>query len=279
MDYVLLAIAGAVAGVLGGLLGIGGSSVMLPAMVLILGARRGGREQIHQYQAAAMIVNFLLILPSVLAHWKNRAIWKRVWLGLVTGALVGIVAGVQISYLFDTPKLRMGLRWLVGGFFLYVAGHNAHRLIRGRRSEGLPKARAEVLPLWRSVAVGGPMGFIAGLLGIGGGSLAVPGQQIALRMPLRNAIATSAATIGCIAWLGATLKNAQLGANGSVVESLRLTACLAPTAMIGSYVGGHLTHKLPLRAVRIAFIGLMIFAAWKMMEELFLLALSGLGLM
>ena len=108
------------------------------------------------------------------------------------------------------------------------------------------------------------MGLLAGLMGIGGGSLAVPAQQIILRMPLRNAIATSAATIATVSWLGAILKNAQLGANGSVARSLVLAACLAPTAMVGGYIGGHLTHSAPLRLIRAIFAASMVLSALKM---------------
>jgi hypothetical protein len=263
MDYALLVIVGVLAGLLGGLLGIGGSSIMLPAMVLIFGTYRGGVDQIHQYQAAAMIVNFVLIWPSVAAHLRNRAVWWRVWVWMAPAALVAVVAGVLVSYLFRGNQATY-LRWGVGAFFVYVAIDNVRRLIRGRKGEGLDRAAVEGKPAWRKLAVGAPMGFLAGLLGIGGGSLAVPGQQLLLKAPLRNAIANSAATIASIAWLGAIVKNARLGEAGTVGRSLILAGCLAPTAMIGSYFGGHLTHKLPLGYVRIAFIGLMLFSAAKM---------------
>jgi len=36
--------------------------------------------------------------------------------------------------------------------------------------------------------------------------------------------------------------------------------------MIGSYFGGHLTHKLPLKVVRGVFVALMIVAAVKMLQ-------------
>ncbi len=264
MEYVWLTATGVVAGVLGGLLGIGGSSIMLPAMVLILGAVNAeGVEQIHQYQAAAMIVNFLLIVPSVLAHARKRAIWKGVWAYLAAAALVGVIVGVQISWLFAGAAAKY-LRWGVGLFFLYVVGHNLHRLFHPPPADGLPREKVEAAPAWRKLTVGFPMGLVAGLLGIGGGSLAVPFQQIALKMPLRNAIATSAATIASVSWLGAIIKNAQLGPNGTAARSLILAACLAPTAMVGSYVGGHLTHSLPLRVVRACFIAILLLAAAKM---------------
>lgn len=265
MEYILLAIAGLLAGLLGGLLGLGGSSILLPAMVLILGSvDAAGHEQIHQYMAAAMIVNFLLIWPSVFAHLRNKAVWASVWIYLSVAALVGIIIGVQASYLFKGDA-AMYLRWSVGGFFVYVALHNLYRLTHKRKLDGLSRNEAENQPAWRKILVGLPMGIVAGLLGIGGGSLAVPGQQIVLKMPLRNSIATSAATIATISWLGAILKNAQISQHGgTIAESFRLTLWLAPTAMIGSWIGGHLTHTLPLRVVRIVFLVLLVAAAWKM---------------
>ncbi len=261
LPYILLAATGVVAGVLGGLLGIGGSSVMLPAMVWILGETDArGVRQINQYQAAAMIVNFLLILPAVVAHARNRAIWPRLWAYMAAGAGVGILIGVQVSYAIE----RKYLQWTVGAFFLYVVVHNVDRLVRGQRKEGRSREQVESAPAWAKLAIGLPMGVAAGLLGIGGGSLAVPAQQIGLKVPLRNAIATSAATIAAVSWIGAISKNLQLGQEGTIARSLLLAGCLAPTAMIGSYVGGHLTHALPLRVVRGAFIALMLLAAAKM---------------
>ncbi len=267
MEYVLLAVVGLVAGVLGGLLGIGGSSVMLPAMIWILGRyNEQGTNQIHQYMAAAMIVNFLLIIPSVLPHVRNRAVWAGVWRWMAPAAVVGILLGVQLSYRFRTESTKTYLGWGVGVFFVYVIVNNVRRLFAERHGEGLSRAQVEGQPAWRKLLIGLPMGILAGMLGIGGGSLAVPAQQIALKMPLRNAIATSAATIMTISWVGAIAKNAQIEAQGQGTggRSLLLAACLAPLAMIGSYFGGHLTHKLPLRAVRMAFIGIMVLAALKM---------------
>jgi len=267
LAYGLLVVTGLLAGVLGGLLGIGGSVVMIPAMTIIFSAVAERSESIHQYQAAAMIVNFLLIGPSVLRHARAKAIYFGVWRWLAPAALIGIVAGVAVSRMdIFTGSHEAYMRATFGVFLLYVAGYNVWKLF-AKRSEGIDRRAAEKLAWWKKSGVGLPMGFSAGLLGIGGGALAVPAQQLILRMPLRNAIATSATTILTIAWLGAIVKNASLGSDGTVLRSVELAAFLAPTAMIGSYIGGHLTHALPLRIVRIAFIGLMIAASWKMLDK------------
>jgi uncharacterized membrane protein YfcA len=155
------------------------------------------------------------------------------------------------------------MSYLMGAFFASVGVYNLYRMLRPPRKEGVSREVAEGFPAWRKTAVGLPMGLLAGLLGVGGGVLAVPGQQLALRMPLRSAIGTSAATILCISWLGAILKNARLGENGDWHTSLLLAAMLTPTAIIGSFIGGHLTHRLPLKLVRGAFVAFLVASAYK----------------
>ncbi len=63
-EVAILSAVGLLAGVLGGMLGVGGSVIMIPAMFWVLGdVNAHGTRMIHQYQAAAMIVNFLLAGP------------------------------------------------------------------------------------------------------------------------------------------------------------------------------------------------------------------------
>ena len=49
-------------------------------------------------------------------------------------------------------------------------------------------------------------------------------------------------------------------------ESLLLAVGLAPTAMVGALIGAGLTHKLPVRWVRLAFILLMVWATVHMLD-------------
>ena len=117
----------------------------------------------------------------------------------------------------------------------------------------------------RMTLVGSMMGTSAGLLGIGGGGLAVPMQQMLLKLPLRNCIANSSAIICVSAAIGAIYKNATLGQHGADWhQSVTIALMLSATAVIGGRLGASLTHKLPLRAVRVVFILLMNSAVWKM---------------
>ena len=119
------------------------------------------------------------------------------------------------------------------------------------------------LAVWKIFIVGFPMGLTAGLLGIGGGAVCVPTQQVLLRIPLRRAIANSSATILCVASLGATYKNLTLPEHGiAVTTSLWLALTLVPTAILGGYCGGKLTHVIPRKLLRIVFIFFMASVAY-----------------
>ena len=50
-----------------------------------------------------------------------------------------------------------------------------------------------------------------------------------------------------------------------VQDSLWLAACLIPTAMIGAVIGADLTHRVPSRSVRMAFLVLMCWAGVQML--------------
>ncbi len=260
MHELLQALIGLLAGVVGGMLGIGGSIIIIPALILYLQQTGGGyrgNDQ-HLLQAAAMICNVFIAAPSVLAHWRAKAILPRIVVWLIPSALAGSLLGVRVSNSSAFARENGGyLAMLFAGFLVYVAIFNMWRMVRGGPADRAQEDAGEV-SAWRVVGVGVPMGFMAGLLGIGGGVLAVPAQQIFLRLPLRNSIANSAMTIVFSALIGAVYKNVTLPSHDiSMLRSLTLAAMLVPTAMIGSYAGGRLTHVLPRRVLQLVFIVFM----------------------
>ena len=283
----LLAIAGLglAAGALGGMLGVGGSVVMIPGLVFILG-RPTGTEQ-HLYQAAAMIANVAVSVPAALRHKKAGAMTPAALRWMLPAALVCVVLGVWISNLpvFSGQDGGTWLGRLLAVFLVYVIVVNVQKL--RQPSPGKMPAPSEAARSGsggddlsgatpgRGLGVGAIMGTIAGLLGIGGGAVAVPLQQTLMKLPLRRCIANSSAVICVSAAIGAIYKNATLSqlAMGDTfisiepytwIDGLTLGLILAPTAWVGGRLGASLTHRLPLGTIRLAFIGLMVVAAWKM---------------
>lgn len=248
---------GLVAGASGGLLGIGGSTVMIPGMVLLFGA-----SQQHLYQAAAMIVNFFVVAPAMLRHWQAQATLRAVTRWTVPSAVAGAVAGVYLSELSAFKGPGQGYLQIAFSLFLvYAIAYNLMRLQSKQRLPRMNDAQAAQIPKWKIVAgVGLPAGLAGGLLGVGGGLIAVPTQQVFLRVPLTNAIANSASTILWSSVVGAVVKNMHLSDHGfRLSQSLIMSACLIPSAMLGSWFTSEKVHQWPVRVIRAAFVLLMVY--------------------
>ncbi len=261
LDILALLLIGLLAGGAGGLLGVGGSIVMIPAMTEVLGPDQ------HLYQAAAMIVNFFVVVPAVVQHRRARAIELSTVRRLMPMALVAVLLGVGVSELsFFSGEGEARLRGLFGVFLLLMAGYDLYRLFR---REGSTIDRGSIggggLSWARAAAVAVPTGLVAGLLGVGGGLLAVPLQRRILRIPIRTAIANSATIIIATSLFGAAAKNyAFVTGHGHTLQSFLLAAVLTPTAIVGALFGSRLTHRLPLKWVKALFFALLIIAGLRL---------------
>ncbi|MDX1565696.1 MAG: sulfite exporter TauE/SafE family protein, partial [Phycisphaeraceae bacterium] len=223
--------------------------------------------------AAAMIVNVCVAIPATYRHHQHKAINFRVLRQMIPAAMAMILIGVWVSNLpifradasgHDGPVL---LGRLLALFMVYVIVQNLRRLKQHDPTRPAPPAPPQRITAPRTSATGATTGLIAGLLGIGGGAVAVPLQQVLMRLDLRNCIANSAALICLTAGFGAVYKNLTLAQHGlAVSDSLAIAAGLAPSAILGGFLGGRLTHTVPKRALRIAFIGLMVAAAIKLAQ-------------
>ncbi|MCG8405214.1 MAG: sulfite exporter TauE/SafE family protein [Phycisphaerales bacterium] len=261
-DYIILLPLGLMAGASGGLLGIGGSVVMIPAMVILFGPDRQ-----HLYQATAMIVNFFVVAPAVMRHIMLRATLRPVTRWMIPGAIVGAVAGVCLSELPIFVGPGQGYLQIAFAVFLgYVVLQNMWRLRTSAKLPYLSEADSAKLskPLILTI-VGLPTGMLGGLLGVGGGLYAVPAQQVCLRIPLPNAIANSSATILWSSVVGAVLKNASLSSHGhSWSQAILMSICLIPTAMIGSWYSAAKVHQWPVKVIHVAFVLLLLYGGTRL---------------
>lgn len=264
-DEIFLIVLGLIAGFCGGLLGIGGSLVMIPALVL-----RFGPERQHLYQATAMIVNFFVVAPAVWRHARAGALVPTYLNWMIPTALIGAVGGVTVSE-FDMFR-GAGQGWLQVGFtafLVYVLVANLRRL--QAKKQGTDADPVEERPSSSGFAatcsaIGLATGGLGGLLGIGGGLIAIPLQQTLLKLPLRHCIANSAATILLSSVLGAVLKNWHLPDHGFTAgESLRMAALLIPMAIAGAWLGAARTHRWPIWWIRMAFSVLVAYAAIRLL--------------
>ena len=177
---VLLAI-GAFAGVLAGLLGVGGGIVLVPAFYYTfagLGYESGSLMQVCLATSLATII--VTSARSVLSHNRKGAVEWPVLKTWAPGIVVGAVLGVLVASSLRTPALQMVfgvVAILIGLYMLF--GKASWRV-------------AEEMPggLIRSIL--SPMvGFLSVLMGIGGGSFGVPIMTLH-GIPIHRAVATAA---------------------------------------------------------------------------------------
>ncbi len=268
MDELLICLAiGLAGGVLGGFLGIGGSLIIIPALTIAFG------EQQHLYQASAMVVNLFVGLAALTRHLRAQVVRMDAIYRMAPPAIVCILLGVWASNHFSGGRLAQAF----AVFLVYVIVMNIRKIVVMAKKHGFGWGQPKSYPntgknlpgnvtTGRGVFIGTVMGFMAGLLGIGGGGIAVPLQQVIFKTPLRQCIGTSTAVICITAGIGAIYKNLSLPDHGYDFweQSFPYITALVPGAIIGAYIGATLTHKLPTLWVRIAFVILLIFAGAKM---------------
>lgn len=247
---------GALAGVLGGLFGIGGGIVMIPAMVIFLGDAYG-QDSFHVYKLAAISTSIVLSLPAAVRHARAGAVVYRALPGILPLTVVGVVAGVLLASLMVGEHTAV-LRRVFGVFLELTVAFEIYQNWRAARGETYFRTSSP-MPTRRVVyglVVGFPAGFVGGLLGVGGGIWAVPAQRQLLGIRIRNAIANSTVMVVGIALVTAVLLSYAVARLPEPINPWKgwwLALWLAPGALVGGWCGADLTHRLPVRWLRYGF--------------------------
>lgn len=291
-SYVAYGLIGLGGGTLGGMLGIGGGLIVIPALSILF-----GEEHQHEYQAALMLVYIVVALSATARNMRSGFIRADCLRGVVPASLATIVVGVWLSNQMNAIELSR----LFSLFLAYVLLVELRRLVhayrgRGRRKVGVqcvsrPAGQSEppgpAVSLARSTLVGLIMGFFSGLLGIGGGAVAVPLQQLICRLNLKESIATSTTAIlgtglvgtaakcislqpdafgsGLVGRIAAALAASDPVTNPNALKhALTLAAALAPGALAGGYIGASLTQRIRAFWIRLVFAAFVFISAFKM---------------
>jgi len=251
-DILITLTIGLVAGAVGGLAGIGGSIIMLPALALVFGYPSGeAKTEHHLYMAAAMIVNVVVAFSSGAKHKTAGGVGADLARPLLPSMVVAILGGVWLSNVFEGRVAKTGLIVFLFAFCAYTLFTTLRRLPDHEEKDR--RGGPAVL-----VAIGLFTGVLAGFLGIGGGIVMVPLIQVLARVPLRQCIAASAAVMWASSIIGSIGKLATLHThtiNGEALlwtDAVVLAFPMAMGALVGAYYGAGLTHRLRLPFLRLA---------------------------
>ena len=155
---------GLLAGLLSGLFGVGGGTVIVPLLVLFL----------HFNQRLGAGTSLAAIVPTATVGVVSYAVHGSVaWIpGLILAA--GSVVGAQIGTRLLPKVSQTVLRWLFVGFLVVVIV--SLFLVIPSRDAAFELQLLNGLAL---VAVGVVTGILAGLIGVGGGVIVVPVLMLA----------------------------------------------------------------------------------------------------
>ena len=249
---VAFVVLGCVIGFLAGLLGIGGTMIMVPFLTIIFTHEHFPREHIvHIAVATGMATIIFTSLSNMHAHNRHGAVLWPVVRGLVPGILLGSLLG---------PWIVSGMSaFLLASVFALFAALSGAQMIWGK----VPKATHELPGKLGLIGAGAGIGVLSGMIGVGGAFVTVPFLE-RCNVKIHNAVATSAA-------LG--LPIAAAGTVGFVVTGLRQTGlpphslgyvylpallCIAAASMLAAPVGAKLAHRWPVKTLKTAF-GCMLF--------------------
>ena len=242
---ILLVLVGFVGGAFGSMVGLGGGLFIIPGLVLFLGV------PVHQAIAASLIAVVATSTTAAAAYLKEDLTNVRLGMTLetmtVTGAIIGSFVGTALSK--GVLSAIFGICMIAVSVYMAVR----QRVVKpsqvesgqtgalgdsyyDRAAAATVTYRVNRLPLGLGVSM--VAGVVSGLLGVGGGFLKVPAMVVAMKVPVRAAVATSSFMIGVTACAGALVYVAK----GMVNPAITVPVVLGVTA--GAYIGAKLSLRI-----------------------------------
>lgn len=269
-----MGVAGLGAGVIAGLVGVGGGVIFTPVLFAVyggLGVPSGVRTPLTV--GTGIFCTGLAAGTSAFHHARRGAVRWRMALGvgLASAAAVGFVSRFVVTRpWYDAALFRL----LFAAVLLIVVA----RMVRGRAAE--PSSISDEPGHWGAwLGTGTAAGTVAAAVGVGGGVVLVPAYHRWLRLPMHRAVGTSSATIVLISGLS-TIAYAGLGAGVAGRPGLALGyvdvgtgLLLAGPAVLGAQGGAALAHRVNTKRLRWSFAVLAVVVAGRLVWG----SVSGLG--
>ncbi len=256
---------GIFAGLLAGLLGVGGGIVIVPVLFFLFQSF-GVSPESAMYIATG--TSLATIIPTSISSIRSHRKKGNVDADLLKQWGLLILVGVLIGSWLVT---KVDGRYLTTLFGIVATLSALNMLFRTGKS-----ALAESLPgrMGQSV-IAGCIGFFSSMVGIGGGTLSVP-ILTTFNYPAHKAVGTAAA-IGLIISFpaalyllifGQTPQDAPLGTFGYI--NLVGFACIVPLTVICAPIGAGIASKLDANMLKKIFAVVLLITGTRMLAQLFI---------
>jgi uncharacterized membrane protein YfcA len=261
MFFLLYGLAGACAGLMAGLLGVGGGIVIVPMLAFIFTKQNMPADVVQHLALGTSLASIMFTsLSSMYAHHGRGAVeWPIVW-RITPGILAGGLFGSWIAAQLSSQMLK--------GFFVVFLFAVAVQMLLDVK----PKTRQRPGSLG-FLSVGAIIGGVSSLVGIGGGTMSVP-FMIRCNVTMHNAIGTSAAIGFPIALAGAVgyaingLNDGSLPANCVGYVSLPALCGVALASILTAPIGARLAHRISVKRLKTIFAVFLVIIGGKMLVGL-----------
>ena len=261
MFWVLLGFIGLFVGAFGTIIGAAGGFILVPILLFLY-----PKDTPSTITSITLTVAFFNALSGSIAYGRLKRIDYRSGILFSSAAVPGSIAGAITTNFIG----RGAFQYIFGSILLIVASYlivkpqrgvsqNAtftHHIIR-KIVDNQDRVYTYSFNRPTGIAIAFVVGFIGGLLGIGGGILHVPALTQFLNFPSHVATATSHFVV-------ATTTLAAIGTHvitGAFVESVRRALVLSAGALIGAQFGARLSQRISdTLIIRLLAIGLVIVA-------------------
>ena len=261
--FLALFVTGAFAGVLAGLLGVGGGIVIVPVLFFLF---QGFGVSPESAMVIATATSLATIVPtsisSIRSHNKKGNVDFKLLKHWAVFILIGVLAG---SWLVT----RVNGIWLTALFGFIATLSALNMLFRTNKSalfNELPNTAGQM-------TMGAAIGFFSSMVGIGGGTISVPLLTL-YNYPIHKAVGTAAA-IGLIISLpgalvmlilGSTPSDAPVGTLG-LVNAIGFL-CIVPLTVLFAPLGASLAAKLDAAKLKKVFAVILLITGLRMLVQL-----------
>ncbi|MCR4300059.1 MAG: sulfite exporter TauE/SafE family protein [Sulfuricaulis sp.] len=235
---------GAFAGLIAGLLGVGGGLIIVPVLVFVFqGQGVDSSVIVHLAIGTSLATIVVTSISSMRAHHRHGAVQWPVFRRLVPGIVVGALVGAVIADLLPTKAMR----WWFGIFELVVAAQIGFNIMAAPHRQ-LPGA-------FGTNFTGAVIGAVSAALGIGGGTLTTP-FLVWCNISLRQAVATSSAcglpiaVAGAAGFIATGWNETGLPAWSSGYVYWPAFAGISIASLLSARLGAKLTHIIPAATLR-----------------------------
>ena len=262
MFFILYMLTGATAGILSGMLGIGGGVIIIPFLIWIYKMQHMSAQLImHMATGTSLAIIVLNTTSALYAHLKKKIKILFIYKKLFPGIILGTIAGAILSHF-----LRGSVLEIIFCIFLFIVSLRMLLANKQRPGRSLPNK-----------FITSPVSFLigakSGMLGLGGGAITIPFLHYC-NVPIRNIIAISSAcsltiaSIGTVSFMiiGSFSHNLPNFSTGYIFWPAFLGAII--TGPLCAKIGTKFSHKLPQKTLKKILAIVLLLTAIKILLQL-----------